>query len=278
MRKVYIKIFEFFSIIYLSIFGRKFFFKFNLILLKLILKSIGYQNFGSYNFTGEKDFVKSIKRFKPRVCIDIGAHTGSFSDLLIEELDCKVISFEPNHYSFKKLKQLKSKYGDKFYAYNYAITNKNKKTFLYYGSKESQLASLSKNLTKINFIKKSNKNKMPIKGITLDSFFIKNKIKFKQIDFIKIDTEGHEFEVLIGAKKTIKKYKPNFIQLEFNWHQLYKKNTLLMFHELLNDYFVYRILPFGKSIVKIDSNRPENNIFHLSNVVFIKKKLQYEKN
>ena len=121
---------------------------------------------------------------------------------------------------------------------------------------------------------------MLINGITLDNFFQKkrNKYQFKRIDFIKIDTEGHEFEVLVGAVKTIKKFKPNFIQLEFNWHQLYKKKTLLMFHELLQEYSVHRILPFGKSIVKIDPNRPENNIFHLSNVVFIKKKIHYETN
>jgi FkbM family methyltransferase len=42
---------------------------------------------------------------------------------------------------------------------------------------------------------------------TLDSF------KFKNVDIIKIDTEGFEFPVLQGAVKTIKKYKP-IIQVE----------------------------------------------------------------
>ena len=70
--------------------------------------------------------------------------------------------------------------------------------------------------------------------------FYKKKINLKRIDFIKIDTEGYELEVLKGAQNTIKKFKPNFIQLEFNWHQLYKKNTLLMFQEILNNYHAYK--------------------------------------
>ena len=275
MRNFYLKIFNFFSVIYLYVFGRKFFYCFNFILLKLILKSIGYQNFGNYKFTGEKNFIKSIKKFKPKVCIDIGAHTGSYSNLLIEELDCNVLSFEPNRFSFNKLKKLKSIFKDKFHPFNYAITNKNKNIFLYYGNKLSQLASLNKDLSKINFIKDSHRNKKLVKGITLDTFFKKNKKKFKVVDFIKIDCEGHEYEVLLGAKKTIKKFKPNFIQIEFNWHQLFKNNTLLSFHKLLDNYDAYRILPLDGSIIKIDTNRPENNIFHLSNIVFIKKNINY---
>ncbi len=275
MRNFFLKIFNFFSIIYLFIFGRKIFYFFNLILLKVILKSIGYQNFGSYRFTGEKNFIKSIRKFKPKVCVDIGAHIGSYTSLLLDELDCRVICFEPNKFSFEKLKKLKKIYKNKIHPHNYAVTNQNKKVDLYYGSKTSQLASLNKDLTKISFIKNSNKNIKTVRGITLDFFFKKNKKNYKSIDFIKIDTEGHEYEVLIGAKKTIKKFKPNFIQIEFNWHQLFKNKTLLNFHQILKDYDLYRILPMGGSLIKIDPNSPENNIFHLSNIVFIKKSINY---
>lgn len=275
MRKFYLLIFNYIALIYLSIFGRRVFFTFNSVLLKLILKSLGYQNFGSHSYTGEKKFIQSLKKFKPKVCIDIGAHVGEFSNLLIDELGCKVISFEPNRYSFKELKKLELQYKDNLKTYNYAITNKNKKTYLYYGSNKSQLASLNKKFSKISFIQ--NKNKMKINGITLDKFFEKNK-KIKKIDLIKIDTEGHELEVLKGAEKTIKKFKPSFIQLEFNWHQLYKNNSLLIFQKYLNNYHPYRILPFGYPLIKIDPHRPENNIFHLSNIVFIKKTISYEKN
>jgi FkbM family methyltransferase len=45
------------------------------------------------------------------------------------------------------------------------------------------------------------KNKIEVNK--LDNFYFQ-----KKIDFIKIDTEGHDLQVLKGGKKTIKKYKP----------------------------------------------------------------------
>ncbi len=58
---------------------------------------------------------------------------------------------------------------------------------------------------------------------------IKNKkLSIKKIDLIKIDTEGYELEVLIGAKKTIEKFKPKYIQIEYNWHHLFKNVNLLL--------------------------------------------------
>lgn len=276
MKIQYLKIFNLLSYLYLLVFGRKFFYNFNQIILKLSLKSLGYQNFGNHKFTGEEAFIKSIKKFNPKICVDVGAHKGNYSKLLIKELNCKVISFEPNKFCFEELKKLKKFYKTKLYPFNNAITNKNKKVFLHYGSELSQLASLDKNLSKISFVKDFNKKKMIVKGITIDHFFKKNSNLTKKIDLIKIDTEGHEFEALIGAKKTISKYKPNFIQIEFNWHQLYKNKTLLSFKKLLKNYQIYRILPLNGSLIKIDPNRPENNIFHLSNIVFIKKNLNYE--
>ena len=38
--------------------------------------------------------------------------------------------------------------------------------------------------------------------------------KFKNVDFIKIDVDGHELDVFKSGKKTILKYKP-YIYFEF---------------------------------------------------------------
>ena len=75
-----------------------------------------------------------MKKFDIKVCIDIGANVGNFSDLLIKELNCKVISFEPNKFSFEELKKLELKYKDNLKSFNYALGDKTKKTYLYYGS------------------------------------------------------------------------------------------------------------------------------------------------
>ena len=53
------RIFGFLLYVYVFIFGRKVFIKFNVILFKIIIKSLGYNNYGNYNFTGEKILLKN---------------------------------------------------------------------------------------------------------------------------------------------------------------------------------------------------------------------------
>lgn len=52
-----------------------------------------------------------------------------------------------------------------------------------------------------------------IKSDTLDSIIEKSQFKDKKIDFVSIDVEGHELEVIKGFN--LKKYKPSIIVIEF---------------------------------------------------------------
>ena len=97
--------------------------------------------------------------------------------------------------------------------------------------------------------------------------FIENGIK--EIDFIKIDTEGFESEVFEGAKRVLGDIKPNFIQIEFNWHQMFRNKTLNYFAEMLPDYEVYQLIPNGW--IKRDPKHPHTNIYEFSNFVFVRK-------
>ena len=79
--------------------------------------------------------------------------------------------------------------------------------------------------------------------------------------------------VLKGALNFIKEKKIKFIQIEFNVHQIVTQNNIYEFSKVLSGYEPSIILPYGYPLKKIDPLRPENNIFHLSNFVFIKKNL-----
>jgi FkbM family methyltransferase len=46
-------------------------------------------------------------------------------------------------------------------------------------------------------------------SMTLDSFA--DKTKLEKLDFIKLDVDGHEAEVLVGGTKTIERFRPDFV-------------------------------------------------------------------
>ena len=258
--------------IIIKIFSSKYYNFFTDIILHITLKLKGYKNFGTFKETGEEFFFKILIKNKVKYCLDIGAHNGEYSKRLLDTKKMNVIAFEPMEISFKKLKKLKKQFPNQFKCFNFALSDRIGFQKIFYTNKNSQLASLSNNLKKINFLKKKKFNSRKIKIITLDYFVQKNKKIFsKKIDFLKIDTEGNDLKVLKGGVNFIKKYKPKFIQIEMNYHYLFNGENLYQFKKILLNYEIFKILPFNNGLLKVDVNRPENNIFHLSNYVFLKK-------
>ena len=131
--------------------------------------------------------------------MDVGAYKGVYT-YFISKYSKIVYAFEPNPKSYKILKK---------------IVNKNVKVFPYALSDKS-----SSDFLKIPKGKKGYSNQGgSIRNVKLDKNFGKLKVETKKIDdlklknigFIKIDAEGVELQVLKGAKKLIKKYKPTLL-------------------------------------------------------------------
>ena len=131
--------------------------------------------------------------------IDIGANVGVWSYWLSKYAK-QVESFEPNPKIFNVLKNIKIKNVN---SYNIALSNKSGSVDLLVpkGSKgfSNQGASLSS-------IKVQGEHKrISIEAKCLDEY------NFLDVDFIKIDVEGHEHEVIEGAQETINKFKPTMV-------------------------------------------------------------------
>ena len=143
---------------------------------------------------------------------------------------------------------------------------------LYYGDEDSKLASFSSEVNEIPHVGTSNIRSLLVPVVTLDEYFLANKrlIPSSGIDLIKIDTEGYEYNVLLGGHILIATAKPRFIQIEYNLHQLFIHQTLYSISLLLSGYKVYQLLPHGRGLFHIDHTRPERNIYHYSNFVFVR--------
>jgi len=90
-----------------------------------------------------------------------------------------------------------------------AISSGNYKKKLYFYHNKSAINTIEKKISKFQQAKV--KKIININTITLDQLLLKQKIK--KIDFLTIDVEGHDLEVLKGFN--IKKYSPDIVVIEF---------------------------------------------------------------
>jgi FkbM family methyltransferase len=240
-------------------------------ILKLALRGVGYNNCCDPKSTGEEKLIKLISKHNPQFCIDIGANKGHYSASLLNLTQCKILAFEPLPKAFGILSKLQAQFPNRLTPINKGVGDKNALLDLHFGAEDSELASFSPEASEIAYVGQSNKNIIQVEVVTLDDFLKSSpELNSLPIDLLKIDTEGFEYEVLVGSKETIEKKKPKFIQIEYNWHQLFRTQSLYLFARLLPDYTTYQLLPYGSGLNKIDVKRPESNIYHYSNFVFVR--------
>ncbi|MBT5827062.1 MAG: FkbM family methyltransferase [Gammaproteobacteria bacterium] len=221
--------------------------------------------------TDEALFIELLVKSNPSLCIYIGANIGGYSEILLNRINTQVIAFEPLPKAFKMLSKLNQSFPNRIEAINAGVGSKEEILELHYGSEDSVFVSFSSEVKQIDYVGASNTNVMKAPVITLDSYYKKHiKGNFDSLDLLKIDTEGFEYAVLVGANQTISELKPKFIQTEYNWHQLVRAQSLKNLSELMPGYSAYQLPPYGSGLIKRDINRPEANIYHYSNFVFVR--------
>ena len=269
------KILNYFLNFYIRIFSYRIFHNFHYFMIHTSLRAIGYKNFGNFKLTGEKKILKLINKYNINLSIDVGANIGNFAKEIILTTNSNVIAIEPMLQSYKKLKKLELQFDKKIICFNLALSDQNKKMKFFYQSSESELASFNKNIKNLNYINQDKIKYKLINSITLDNFVKHNKTLFKKgIDYIKIDSEGHDHKILQGSKKTIKKFRPKFIQFEMNWHYLFDGVNIYNICSKFNNYNLFRILPYEAGLIKANYNHPNDNIYHLSNFILIRKDIK----
>ena len=260
-------------------FARPKFQPFFLKLFRVNLGYLGYMNWSAdFKLTGEKLALKKLKKHGIYKVLDIGANKGQWANMALETLNCRVISFEPQSSVFEELNLLKNKYGEKIQTFRLAVGDLDNEIQINVHASSTELSFIDDRLKKMPLLAdKTNKQEL-VSMVTLDSFFKTESKLLEDVDLIKIDTEGFELNVLKGGLNYIQTVSPKFIQLEINWHQLFVNSSLLSFSELLTNYNVYKLLPSGECLLQINPTDPVNNLYQLSNVMFVRKDISLKIN
>jgi len=145
-------------------------------------------------------------------CIDVGAHVGFWLKDLCRYFK-RVYAFEPISDVRECLK--KNIEQDNYLLFPYALGNENKKT------KVNYIPEATGN----TYISDEGNREIELKRL--------DDLELPKIDYIKIDAEGYEIEVLKGGKDLIEKYKP-FIHVEIKSKVLVKQGLT---NEDIYDYF-----------------------------------------
>ncbi len=167
------------------------------------------------------------KNLEIKLFFDVGCHLGNYSDMVINNYpEASIFMFEPQKKIFDKIKYKYEK-NPNIKVSNLAVSNKKSFQNLYI-NKFDVASTLSKINLQDDLLKKrasifgEEPSKMideiqNIETIKLDEF-IKDK-DIKKIDLIKIDTEGHEYEVLDGLKENINKV--SYVLIEFQSNKIF---------------------------------------------------------
>ena len=191
-----------------------------------------------FDYFYQKRFINFLKKKglnDINVLLDVGAHEGESINLFESNFNInEIYSFEPSPISYKILTQninkKKKYYKTKIFLENVALGSKHEKIFIKHTSESSsstirELNTNSKYFKKKFFFLKDIKNQNLYKKIQVQQILISNYIEkknIKSIDFMKIDTEGYELEVLKGAQKIL--YKTKYVLFEHHYDDMIVKN------------------------------------------------------
>lgn len=143
-----------------------------------------------------------VENIKNKVVIDAGANDGIFAIYAAKLGARKVYAFEPLKQNYEILRKNIALNGLEkiIIPVNKAIGDKNEENEIKYTYRRDGAASID--VPHANkYLKYDKCQKIQI--VKIDDFF-----EGKRIDFIKMDVEGYEKYALLGAQKTIKRYKP----------------------------------------------------------------------
>ena len=227
----------------------------SLYLLKLFYKSIKFLGVGNsqvlikisvpkydYKFycrINKADFITRedgiIEHFTPKqgdIVVDIGAHMGRYTIISSKRVgkNGKVVAIEAHPGNFEMLnRNIKLNQLTNVIPLNYAVYSKETKIKLYIPGEESGYTVYNTIMSN----RAGNEDKfVEVNATTLDYLLQLNQIREEEVNWVKIDVEGAEFEVLKGATNVLSKSKDIALLIEVHGSDNYK--PILNFLNLYN--------------------------------------------
>ena len=208
------------------------------------------ENNGNCNIktNGESLFIEHLTcyfRNQPIVFFDVGANIGKYSKQLKDKAADNSINidfhlFEPVRSTYNELDK---EFGNEsnFILNNVSLSSEKGHAEIYYDKEKSGLASMYQR--NLDYYQSKLDKSETIVTERADQY-IKDK-GISKIDFMKIDVEGHELEVLKGFGDYLNPSFISFIQFEYGGCNMDSRTTLLDLFNILSEkgFVLHKIMP-----------------------------------
>jgi FkbM family methyltransferase len=244
---------------------------------RLYFETTGILQYQDHVVSGERYALQNVlpKYFTSNepVVYDVGANRGDFTEEVLAHFpNARVVAFEPHPATFRKLSARLSTLSAHATAHNVGLSSSVGDSRLYdYELNDGSIhaSHYSAVLTDLRKEKRITSHCVPV--TTLDDFCRSNGIQW--IDFLKIDTEGHELEVLRGAAGLLSAQKIGIVQFEFNETNIISRTFLKDFYQILKKFDFYRLSRDRLIVLGEYSSRYE--IFMFQNILAIRRDLRH---
>lgn len=192
------------------------------------------------------------------VCLDLGSNIGYYACLesKLTGKNGKVIAIEPSPINFQYLKKNANlQENQNIVVYNFAVSDKNGELDFFV----SNFSNWSRIVQDKDLDINDQGNVIKVNTTTLDSFVESNNIT--QIDFLRMDVEGHEYPIFNGMKKTLSRFKPK-LQIEFHKKFVGNENTKKMLNQLKDE--GYKIKYYIPREIDMPIISSKNDVKHLT--------------
>jgi len=187
----------------------------------------------------ETEVVKEVVK-EGDVCLDVGANIGYYCFLEAVNTKSRIYVFEPDKRNIDILKKaLKRNKFENINVYEMAMADKKGFQKMY----ETKASNLN------TFVKQNN---FKGKSVLIETTAVDEFLKYKDVDFIRMDIQGFEYEVFSGMDKLIKSKKPLKIMIEFHFFAYSKERDFMKKLQLLEKnnfkakYLVTNEKPYAK--------------------------------
>ncbi len=187
---------------------------------------------------GEWTVLKKLAQFSPGVIIDAGANVGNYAQMAHRACPgATIYAFEPVPSTFQTLVENTERIPAIHPLCQGLFSQEEQKTINLF---DSHTHSSLYDIQGINYAPTQQQTINLLRG---DDFLNQNDVK--QVDFLKMDVEGAEYEVLLGFEESLKKGLITTIQFEYGYINISTKKLLIDFYQLLEShgYRVGKVFP-----------------------------------